>query len=92
MSNLIAVIFTTEHRGVFFGYIDKNEDLTKETLGLKDAKMAIKWATKKGICELASIGPNDQSLIGAKADIPVIHKITAVFLVEKEAEEKWILA
>jgi len=87
-----AVLITTEHRGVFFGYTEEDADLTKTTLSLKDAKMAIRWRTKKGIAELAEKGPNSNSLIGAKADVPVIHKVTAVFLVTKEAEEKWIAA
>ena len=87
-----AVILTTEHRGVFFGYVEDDTDLTKTTLGLKDARMAIRWRTSKGIAELAEIGPNSNSLVGSKADVPVIHKITAVFLVTKEAEEKWIAA
>ena len=87
-----AVIVTTEHRGVFFGYVEDNADLTKTTLSLKNARMAIRWRTAKGIAELAEIGPNENSLIGAKADIPVIHKVTAVFLVTTQAEEKWIAA
>ena len=87
-----AVIVTTEHRGVFFGYVENDQDLTNKTLGLKGAKMAIRWRTSKGIAELAEIGPNENSLIGAKADVPVIHNITAVFLVSKEAEQKWIAA
>ncbi len=87
-----AVIITTEHRGVFFGFVEDDADLTQKTLGLKDAKMAIKWRTTKGIAELAEIGPNENSLIGAKANVPVIHNVTAVFLVSKKAEEKWIAA
>jgi len=84
-----AVILTTEHRGVFFGYAEEDADLTKTTLGLKGAKMAIRWHTEKGIGQLAHTGPTEKSIIGAPADIPVIHKITAVFLVTPEAEEKW---
>jgi len=87
-----AVIITTEHRGVFFGYVEDDTDLTQTTLGLKDARMAIRWQTTKGIAELAKEGPNEDSIIGDQADWPVIHKVTGVMMVTPEAEKKWISA
>jgi len=86
------IIITTEHRGVFFGYVEDDTNLKEKTQSLKDARMAIRWRTTKGIAELAETGPNDESIIGSKADVPVIHNVTAVFFVSKEAEEKWIKA
>lgn len=87
-----AVILTTEHRGVFFGYAEDDADLSKTTQGLKNARMAIRWQPTKGIAELAKDGPNNNSIIGDTADWPVIHKVTGVMLVTPEAEKKWISA
>lgn len=84
-----AVIVTTQHRGVFFGIVPKSADLTKRTLALKDARMAIRWGTTRGVVELAETGPTGNSRIGAKADIPVLHDVTAVITVSDEARAKW---
>ena len=82
------VIVCTEYRGVFFGWA---EDTSKDTIHLKDARMAIYWGTTRGVMELAEVGPNTKSKISAKADIE-IRKVTAVFEVSKEATEKWVKA
>lgn len=88
-----SVIITTEHRGVFYAEVEAEKDLTQSTLtDLKNCRMAIYWGTTKGIHELAETGPTEKSRISAKADIPVLHKITAVFSVTEEARAKWIAA
>ena len=46
-------------------------------------------AKMKQVMELAEVGPNQKSKISAKADIPMLHDITAVFTVTAEAWEKW---
>ncbi len=79
------VIVCTEYRGVFFGYAS---DTSGDVIKLSRAKMAICWGTSKGVMELASTGPTGKSRISAPADIEV-RKVTAVFEVTKEAEEKW---
>lgn len=86
------ILITTQHKGVFFGYVNADQDLNARTMALKGAKCAIYWATKKGVVELAQIGPNEKSRIGSSADIEAIHDITAVWSVTPEAEEKWKLA
>jgi len=83
-----AVLVTTKHRGVFFGYIDP-ETLTNSTVALTDARMAIRWGTTQGVQQLAATGPTDSSKIGAACPIPALHDVTAVFAVSKEAQEKW---
>jgi hypothetical protein len=88
-----SIIITTEHRGVFYAEVDADKDLTQTTLtDLKNCKMAIYWGTTKGVNQLAETGPTEKSRISAKADIPVLHKITAIFSVTDEAKEKWISA
>lgn len=79
------VIVCTEFKGVFFGYAS---DTSKDVINLKDARMAIYWGTKRGVMELAEIGPNSNSKISAKADIE-LRKVTAVFEVSDEAAKAW---
>lgn len=79
------VIVCTEHRGVFFGYAT---DTTGDRCNLRSARMAIKWATTRGVMELAESGPNVNSKISARADIEV-RKITAVFEVTEAATTAW---
>lgn len=88
---LVPVLVTTQHRGVFFGYI-KPADMAKRAIALKDARMAIYWGTDKGVMQLAATGPTSKSKIGAKADIPVLHDVTGIFAVSVEAVAKWSAA
>lgn len=83
------VLVTTAHRGVFCGLIDDDQDLTAKAMPLKQARMAIYFGTSKGVMELAETGPTPSSRIGAPADVPMLHDITAVFAVTPEAWEKW---
>jgi len=87
-----AILVTTAHRGVFYGEVPEDQDLNATTMALKNARCAIYWATKKGVAELASDGPNDRSKIGAPADIEALHDITAVWLVTDVAKDRWLSA
>lgn len=89
MDGYRAVLVTTQHRGVFFGYVEDDADLASRTLSLKGARMAIKWGTRHGVAELAETGPTAQSKVGARADVPVLHDVTAVWLVTDAARERW---
>lgn len=89
MSESIAmplVLVTTEHRGVFAGYLETRID--ESTIKLKDARMVIRFGTTRGLLELCETGPTSQSKISAKADCE-IRKITAVFAISPEAAAKW---
>lgn len=79
------VIVCTEYRGVFFGYAT---DTLGDRINLRSARMAIRWATTRGVMELAEVGPNDKSKISARADIEV-RKITSVFEVTESAAKAW---
>jgi len=83
------VLVTTAHKGVFAGEIPSTQDMTAKAMPLKNAKMAIYWGTTKGVMELAETGPTKKSKISAKADIPMLHDITAIFAITPEAWEKW---
>ena len=83
------VLVTTEHRGVFAGIIDDNQDITAKSLSLKSARMAICFGTKRGFMQLCETGPTKDSRISAPADIPVLHDITAVFDITDDAWKGW---
>ena len=87
-----AILVTTKHRGVFGGLVDDDQDLRANTMSLKEARMAIRWGTTKGLMQLADSGPTSNSNISAPADIPVLHDITAVFEIKDEAWKKWTAA
>lgn len=88
---LKAYIITTEHRGVWYAEIPAEDyDLTQTTFtGLRNCRMAIRWGTTKGLHQLADTGPTENSRISAKADIPVLHKVTAVISVTDNARAVW---
>ena len=79
------VLVTTQHRGVFAGLVDDDQDLSAKTMGLKQARMAIYWGTERGVMQLADTGPTSKSHISAPADIPMLHDITAIFEIKDEA-------
>jgi len=83
------VLVTTKHRGVFAGQIADDQDITAEHMPLKNARMAIRFGTTRGVMELAETGPTDKSMISAAADVPMLHDITALFLITPEAWRKW---
>jgi hypothetical protein len=81
-----AVLVTTAHRGVFFGYATETDG---ETVALKRARLCIYWSTDvRGFMGLASNGPTKACRIGPAADI-TLRNITAVVEVAPAAVEKW---
>ena len=81
-----AVIVTTAHRGVFFGYATKTDG---ETIDLKRARLCVYWSSDiRGFMGLASVGPSKSCRIGPPADIE-LRAITAVVAVTPEAAKKW---
>ncbi len=53
------VLITTEHRGVFFGYV--LEDRYPEYVHLERARNVFKWSAKiKGFLGLAEVGPTKE--------------------------------
>lgn len=84
-----AILVTTQHRGVFFGLVPDDQDMSARTMALKSARCAMYWGTTKGVAELAHSGPTSKSRIGAPADIEALHDITAVWSVSEEARQRW---
>lgn len=85
----IPVLVTTEHRGVFAGLVPADQDMNARTVALIGARMAIYWGTTRGVMELAETGPTHKSRISARANIPALHHITAIFAITPEAWAKW---
>lgn len=82
----LAVIVTTAHRGVFFGYAT---DISGETIKLRAARLCVSWSSDMhGFMGLASMGPSKSCRIGPPANIE-LRAITAVVEVNKEAALKW---
>lgn len=81
-----AVIVTTEHRGVFFGYAN---DTDGDQIKLSRARLCVYWSTDmRGFMGLSSVGPSKDCKIGPPADI-TLRKITSVVEVTPQAVEKW---
>ncbi len=81
-----AVVVTTAHRGVFFGYA---ADTSGTTIKLRDARNCVYWPAKtKGFLGLASTGPLEGSRVGPKADIE-LRDITCVAYCSPAAIDAW---
>jgi uncharacterized protein DUF6948 len=81
-----AVLVTTAHRGVFFGY---THDTGGAIIKLRAARNCIYWPSEqKGFLGLASIGPVKGSRIGPAADLE-LRDITSVATCTPTAVEAW---
>ena len=70
-----AVLVTTAHRGVFFGYA---AETTGPAIALRAARNCIYWpASNKGFLGLAAVGPGSGARVGPAADIE-LRDITCV--------------
>lgn len=85
----MKALITTKYRGVFAGEIADDQDLSAKSMPVANARMAIHFGTTKGVLELAETGPTGSSRISAPADIAMLHDITGVFKITKEAWAKW---
>lgn len=81
-----AVVVTTQHRGVFFGYAT---DVGGEIINLRAARNCLYWPIEnKGFMGLASMGPVRGSRVGPAADIQ-LRNITSVVACTPEAVKAW---
>ena len=84
------VLVTTEHRGVFAGYLERDDAPASVTLN--QARCAIRFGTTKGFLELARTGPTSNSRIGSPAESVRLFKVTSIAVISDEAIEKWLTA
>ena len=81
-----AVLVTTSHKGVFFGYA---KDTQGAIIKLRAARNCIYWpADQKGFLGLASKGPVNGARIGPAADLE-LRDITSVAVCTPAAVEAW---
>jgi hypothetical protein len=81
-----AVLVTTAHRGVFFGYTTNTDG---ETIKLRAARNCIYWpASNTGFLGLAAEGPHAGAKIGPAADIE-LRAITCVAVCTPVAIAAW---
>ena len=81
-----AVLVTTAHRGVFFGYA---KDTSGDTIKLRAARCCVYWpAENKGFLGLASIGPASGARVGPAADLDV-RAVTSVAECTPAAVDAW---
>lgn len=84
-----AVLVTTAHRGVFFGFL---ESTNGNSVVLGNTRCAIRWNTTGGFLELAQVGPNNNSKIGSAVPRIELFDVTSIADVTAEATEKWLSA
>lgn len=85
----IAVLVTTSHRGVFFGYA---VDTNNKTINLRGARNCLYWPSSVGgFMGLAATGPNKETRTGPAVDI-ILHDVTAVVKCTEAAEKAWLSA
>ncbi|HZP77558.1 MAG TPA: hypothetical protein VFB45_15545 [Pseudolabrys sp.] len=81
-----AVVVTTAHSGVFFGYAADTEG---ESIKLRAARNCIYWPVEnKGFMGLAAMGPVKGARVGPAADISLRH-ITSVIECSPDAVTAW---
>ena len=81
-----AVVITTLHRGVFFGYL---EGINGDDVIATKVRICISWCDTKGFIGLATHGPNIKCRIGPAASRVLLKNVTAIIAVDPEAVIAW---
>jgi hypothetical protein len=83
-----AVLVTTQHRGVFFGYTTATG--APDTVELVRARLVVYWpAAQKGFLGLAANGPVQGSRIGPQAPSIALRYVTSVSDLTPEATARF---
>jgi len=88
------VVVTTEHKGVFFGFIPVGEislhPADGKALTLTDAQMCVYWSSDvKGVLGLASHGPTRSSKVTRPVVTLTVTEVTAIADATAEAVKAW---
>ena len=82
------VVVTTEHRGVFFGNVEKIEPDNK--IVLADAQMCVYWsADVRGVLGLAASGPSKGCKVTPAVPRLSLTGVTAIMDATDAAVEAW---
>lgn len=83
------VMVTTEHRGVFFGYIN-GEKVKDSSITIKRARCCVYWSSDvRGFMGLAATGPNKSCRVGPAVPSLMLTKVTAVVECTPESAKAW---
>lgn len=82
------VLVTTEHRGVFFGYVADDSNFPTQ-ITLTRMRNCIQWRNMKGFLELTTTGPTKDCRVGPCAERGTLAKCTGVWDVEPKAVDAW---
>jgi len=83
-----AVIVTTAHKGVFFGYV--TGPTTGKSIRLTEVRMCIYWSSDvKGVVGLAATGPTRSCKVGPAAPAITLQDVTSVMEVSEVAAKQW---
>lgn len=86
-TELVPLVVTTTHRGVFFGYGTPSD---APTIRIERARMAIYWSSDmKGVLGLAIAGPSSTCRIGPAVDAITLRDVTAVMEASATAAKAW---
>lgn len=87
--NGAPVVVTTEHRGVFFGYLHGSREAA--TVELREAQMCVYWsASVRGVLGLAGTGPDAKCRVTAPVPSITLYKVTAIMDASEKAVKAWL--
>jgi len=82
-----ALVITTAHKGVFFGYGTPSD---AKTIRLEQVRMCVYWSSEtKGVVGLAADGPAKGSRITPAAPAMTIQDVTSCMEASPEAVTAW---
>lgn len=85
-----AVVVTTKHSGVFYGYFDGDLDIDGP-ITLTNARMAVYWdVAMHSVMGLAAKGPSKKCRISPAVPCLTVNGVTAIMpITDKAAIEAW---
>ena len=82
-----ALVVTTAHKGVFFGYGEASDS---KTIRLENCRICIYWSSEtKGVVGLAADGPGKGSRISPAAPAMTIQDVTSCMEASDTAVKAW---
>lgn len=87
----VAVVVTTEHGGVFFGYCQQDAvTAARDTIVLASARMCVMWPeANHGVVGLAVAGPKKGARVGPAAPWILLRGVNAIMGATDEAACAW---
>lgn len=85
----VAVVVTTEHRGVFFGY-EVSRNVEGRVVTIEKARVCVHWSAEtKGFVGLAVTGPLPGSRVSLGAPEMTLTGVTSITECTPEAIAAW---